>query len=154
MTLDASVEWTYDPENLGVDSAAGRLAEARLHLGDTDNRRKLIGDAELTFFISQEGNNPRLGAARAAEALAIKFAGMGVRRIGDLTMDYTSVARGFAEAATSLRGSASKNFATPWAASHVTARKDSFEQDTGLVQPYFSVDMHENEGPLTVDGER
>lgn len=146
MTLGADVEWTYDPENLGEDSAAGRLAEARLHLGDTDVRRKLIGDAELNYFITNEGNNAKLGAAAAAEVLANRFDGMGTRRIGDITIDYSRIASGLRTVSASIKNGAYTDLAAPWMASHKVTRKENNEQNDGLVQPYFSVNMHENPG--------
>ena len=60
--------WNYDgdPDTL--------IEQVRLLIGDTNDARELLSDAEVQFFLTEEGGI-YAAAASAARAIAAKFAG-------------------------------------------------------------------------------
>jgi len=66
--------FSYDETNLSTDTAAGRLNAVRLLVGDTDTTDQQIQDEEITFALSQNGNNVYLTASWVARSIAAKYA--------------------------------------------------------------------------------
>lgn len=85
--------WTYDPESLGTDTAAERLNSVRFLVGDTDTNDQQVQDEEITFALSQSGDNVYYAGSFVAETLAAKYS----RRVdtkldGTLSADYSDLA--------------------------------------------------------------
>jgi hypothetical protein len=49
--------WSYNPSNLGTDTDAERLNVVRYLVGDTDVNDQQVQDEEITFALSQVGDN-------------------------------------------------------------------------------------------------
>lgn len=142
---DSEVSWTYDPDDLLSDSDEGRLARTRLHLGDTISQRPLLGDNEIAYFLSQNGNNERLAASKAALAVATRYAGMPSRTIGDLRIDYQQVVSSMTERAAILKSEAALSGGVgPWMGAHKKADKEANENDSSLVAPFARIGRHDN----------
>ena len=74
--------WTYS----GTPNTSDRDA-VRFMVGDTDTADQLITDEEIAYLLAEEGT-PGLAAARAAEAIAAKFARKSdySKSVGDLSL--------------------------------------------------------------------
>jgi hypothetical protein len=66
--------WSYDETNLSTDTASGRLNAVRLLVGDTDTGDQQIRDEEITFALTQNGDNVYLTASWVARSIAAKYA--------------------------------------------------------------------------------
>ena len=66
--------WSYDPTDLDVSTASGRLNSVRLLVGDTDTNDQQVQDEEITFALSQENDKVYAAASWVAKTLAAKFA--------------------------------------------------------------------------------
>ena len=73
--------WTYtgNPGTVPRDAV-------RLHLGDTTQQPTSLQDGELDWLLTQNGNDPGLAAAAAADLWAGRFAGLSAsnKSVGDL----------------------------------------------------------------------
>lgn len=88
--------FTYD-----VTTTEGRV---RLLIGDTVNSGHLFEDSEISAFLSLNGDNVRLAAASALEAIAAnQVMVLKVIRLLDLSTDGAAVARELCQQAASLR---------------------------------------------------
>ena len=72
--------WTFDPS-----TSRGRV---RLLIGDDDTDNQIFQDASIDAFLALEGDEVKLGAAAALEAIAAKQALiLKVMKVGDTTTD-------------------------------------------------------------------
>jgi len=67
------VSWSYDETALGTSTASERLNSVRLLVGDTDTNDQQVQDEEITFALSQTGDNIYYAAAWVARTLASKY---------------------------------------------------------------------------------
>jgi hypothetical protein len=94
--------WTYGglPGTNPVDTV-------RFHIGDTVQVATSLQDGEITYLITQAGNDPLLAAASAADLWAIRFAGLSAssKSVGDLSIaqDYAGAAARLQDVARRLR---------------------------------------------------
>ena len=91
------MSWTFgnDPQNSIRD-------RVRILIGDTNPAEPLLEDEVLDWLIKREVNE-FLAAARAAEALAARFAREADIAVGDLSLKYSELASHYLELAASLR---------------------------------------------------
>lgn len=115
------------------------LKRVRLLVGDTNDARVLLEDAEIQFFLDEEGGI-YAAAAAAADALAAKFAGdIAVNRAsGSLSKDqrfdhYQKLAR-----ALRLKGFGK---AESFAGGRLISEKERQETTRDRVQPRFRRDQ-------------
>ena len=67
------MSWSYDETALGTSTASERLNSVRLLVGDTDTNDQQVQDEEITFALSQTGDNIYYAAAWVARTLASKY---------------------------------------------------------------------------------
>ena len=67
------MSWSYDPTDLDTTTASGRLNTVRLLVGDTDTIDQQVQDEEVTFALSENGNNVYYSGAWIARAIASKY---------------------------------------------------------------------------------
>ena len=92
--------YTYD---LGSSNAASlRISKVRLLIPDNDSTAYDLEDAEITYFLTETGNNVVAGAVKACNWLARKYAKKASFSADGLTMHYGERARLFAERAREL----------------------------------------------------
>lgn len=65
--------WTYDETALGTSSGSERLNSVRLLVGDTDTNDQQVQNEEITFALSQTGDNVYFAAAWVSRTLASKY---------------------------------------------------------------------------------
>ena len=133
--------WTY-----GGDPSASALAAIRFLTGDTDTNDQLINDEEIAWT-----NNQVTGSATATTALyevsyrvmvaiASKFSRLADQSVGDLKVDMFQKATNAREQAALLKQQALRegNTPTPYAGGISVSDKEIDEENSDIVQPYFS----------------
>lgn len=96
---------TYDPTNLDVDTASGRLNVVRFLLGDTDVASAEVLDEEITFALLSSGDSPYLAGSICASAIASKYSSyVNVELDGSLKADYSNLAENYRKLAVTLKG--------------------------------------------------
>jgi len=86
--------WSYDPTDLDTTTASGRLNTVRLLVGDTETLDQQVQDEEITFGLSENGDNIYYAGAWIARAIASKYS----RKVntsldGALKADYSDLAK-------------------------------------------------------------
>lgn len=95
---------TYDSSNLSISTASGRLNSVRLIIGDTVVASALVQDEEITFALSESGDNIYTAGSWLAKALASAYS----RKVdteldGALKEKYSQAAKAFRLMATDLK---------------------------------------------------
>ena len=95
--------WSYDPTDLNTTTASGRLNSVRLLVGDTDTLDQQKANEEITFALSETGNNVYYAGAWTARAIASKYSRQVNTEIsGALKADYSDLAAQYKTLADSL----------------------------------------------------
>lgn len=130
-----SFTYNNDPQNSVID-------RIRLEIGDTVSRNAQISDEEINHAYLTEGTVLR-AAARCCEWLAARYTGEGQFRSASLSLDKSGLQRRYQTLARRLRqrGTTADSFVIP---SLRQTDKDSFTEDTDLVQHRVSLGMHDN----------
>jgi hypothetical protein len=86
--------WSYDPTDLDTTTASGRLNTVRLLVGDTETLDQQVQNEEITFGLSENGNNVYYAGAWIARAISSKYS----RKVntsldGALKADYSDLAK-------------------------------------------------------------
>ena len=86
--------WSYDPTDLDTSTASGRLNIVRLLVGDTDTVDQQVQNEEITFGLSENGNNIYLSASWIARAISSKYSRLVTTSLsGALSSDYSDLAK-------------------------------------------------------------
>lgn len=88
------MSWSYDPTDLDTTTSSGRLNTVRLLVGDTETIDQQVQNEEITFGLSENGNNVYYAGAWIARAIASKYS----RKVntsldGALKADYSDLAK-------------------------------------------------------------
>ena len=88
------MSWSYDPTDLDTTTSSGRLNTVRLLVGDTETLDQQVQDEEITFGLSENGDNIYYAGAWIARAIASKYS----RKVntsldGALKADYSDLAK-------------------------------------------------------------
>tara|TARA_R100001143_G_scaffold57840_1_gene55326 strand:- start:298 stop:693 length:396 start_codon:yes stop_codon:yes gene_type:complete len=128
--------WTYNPASIGTD-----LAKVRLLIGDTDTNDQQMTDEEIQFFIDGE-ETIYMAAYRCALSLVAKFARMVDKEMGDLKLLAAQRHRHYLQLAETLK---QKNVpGLPSAGGIYQSEKDTLNDNTDMVKPFFKRGMMEN----------
>ena len=86
--------WSYDPTDLDNTTASGRLNIVRLLVGDTDTVDQQVQNEEITFGLSENGDNIYLSASWIARAISSKYSRLVTTSLdGALSADYSDLAK-------------------------------------------------------------
>jgi|TARA_R110000782_G_scaffold181869_1_gene272127 hypothetical protein len=86
--------WSYNPADLDTTTAGGRLNTVRLLVGDTDTTDQQVDNDEVTFALSQNGNNVYYSGAWIARVIASKYSRQVTTQLsGALSADYSDLAK-------------------------------------------------------------
>ena len=140
--------WTYtnDPTNVPRDAV-------RVLCGDVDFEEPLITDEEVTFLLSEEGDNVYRAASRAARMCAAIFARKVTQNVGDLQVAYSDRRESYEKVADDLARRANLYGAEPYAGGISRTDKQINENDTDRVDPLFKREQFNYPG-TTYDRER
>jgi hypothetical protein len=95
--------WSYNSSDLTPTTDAGRLNIVRLLIGDTNTTDQQLQDSEITFALSQNGNNTYSAAYWACNALVSKYARLVNTQLdGALKSDYSDLMQHYLLLASSL----------------------------------------------------
>ena len=88
------MSWSYDPTDLDTTTSSGRLNTVRLLVGDTETLDQQVQNEEITFGLSENGDNIYYAGAWIARAIASKYS----RKVntsldGALKADYSDLAK-------------------------------------------------------------
>jgi hypothetical protein len=87
------MSWSYNPSNLGTDTSAERLNVVRYLVGDTDVDDQQVQDEEITFALSEVGDNAYFAASYVADTIAAKYARRVTTKLdGALSAEYSDLA--------------------------------------------------------------
>ena len=97
------MSWSYDPTNLDTATSAGQLNSVRLLVGDTDTNDQQVQNEEITFSLSETGDNIYSAAAWIARTIASQYS----RRVdtqldGALQANYSDLAEQYYKLAEDL----------------------------------------------------
>jgi len=95
--------WSYDPTDLDTTTASGRLNTVRLLVGDTDTLDQQVQNEEITFALSQNGDNVYYSAGWTARTISSQYA----RKVntdldGALSADYSDLMKHYSTLADNL----------------------------------------------------
>jgi len=138
------VTWTYDGTP-GTSSAAERRDAVRVLVGDTDVNEQRITDEEITFFLSQGGDDVYRASAVACRALAAKYAHLVDVDVdsGGLSAKYSQRSAAYEVRARQLETLAKKygdvGLGVPLVGGLSRSEMQSVESDTDRFDSVFSV---------------
>lgn len=133
--------YTDDPANVLADAV-------RFYVGDTNNLRLLMTDAEVAFLLGEEGNHPLRAAARAAETIAAKYTKeASLKKVGPLQIN-NSTSSGLTKAQEYMAlarrlWARTGNRGAPFAGGIDRMDKATRAQDPTVTRPAFSRHMFE-----------
>jgi hypothetical protein len=86
--------WTYNATDLNTTTSSGRINTVRLLVGDTDTTDQQVQNEEITFALSENGNNTYLAAAWVARVISSKYARLVTTKLdGALSANYSDLAK-------------------------------------------------------------
>jgi len=132
--------WTYTG-----DPAISDRDEVRFLVGDTDADDTQVQDEEIAYAISVEGSTLR-AAVRVARAIAAHFARNVEKQVGDLKIKAGDRYKNYLEIVKALEQEAAGSIpgAAPFAGGISKTTKQTQDDDSDRVDPYFSRDMMDN----------
>lgn len=128
--------WSGDP-------SASVIEAIRWEINDIDSEHAKFQDAEIEHAYDQE-HSVFNAAARLCEQLQVRYCETASRTMGPLKVDMSNLADLYKDKAKRLRKRAVA-FAAPYVGGLSDAKKDTFEDDTDLIQPIFEKGIHDNE---------
>ena len=142
------MSWSYDPNTLNTTTSAGRLNTVRLLVGDTDTTDQLVQNEEITFALSQTGDNVYYGAVWICRAIAAKFSRLVTTTLdGSLSANYSDKAKQYNQLAVQIESQGKKTsgkalgvFAGGISVSDMTV----VSATTDRVKPAFSITQFDN----------
>ena len=88
------MSWSYDPTDLDTSTASGRLNTSRLLVGDTDTLDQQVQNEEITFALSESGDNVYFAASWLARVIASKYSRQVTTQLdGALSANYSDLAK-------------------------------------------------------------
>lgn len=120
----------------------------RYWLNDTDSANWQLSDQEIGYTLSLYPN-PIRAAAQCATALSAKYARRVSKRVGDLSISYSDIAKQYQSLAASLEVSANTGV-TPYAGGISVSDRATVEADCDRAKPPFREKQFDN--PYTISG--
>lgn len=130
-------QFTYsnDPENEPRDAV-------RLLIGDTDDADPLLSDTEVTFYLTENGDNKYRAAIESCRAIAAKLSRRPDHAVGRVIVSYQQRAQEYLKLAETLRQKYLMSTVTPYAGGIGLTDKDAQENDTDRTPPFFTRNLH------------
>lgn len=132
--------WTYTPD---FTTARDQI---RLLIGDTNTNDQQLQDAEIAYLVTENGG-VYSAAAAAARTIAAKYARMVDLEVRGLQkQSLAQRQQHYADLAGQLTQKSARAGAMPYAGGISVADKQTQEQDTDRVKPYFTADLQQAPG--------
>lgn len=142
------MSWSYSAADLNTTTSAGRINTVRLLVGDTDTTDQLVQNEEITFALSQTGDNVYYAAVWTCRAIAAKFSRMVTTTLdGALSANYSDRAKQYTQLAIQIeaQGKKTSGKALGISAGGISvAAMDLANATTDRVTPAFGVTQFDN----------
>ena len=139
--------WSYDPTDLNTTTASGRLNTVRLLVGDTDTTDQQVQNEEVTFSLSENGNNVYYSGAWIARAIASKYSRkVNTELSGALKADYSDLVTHYNSLADNLeyQGKTSGASVGVLAGGITKSTVEAVRQNTNRIEGSFRRDRFKN----------
>ena len=139
--------WSYDPTDLNTTTASGRLNTVRLLVGDTDTTDQQVQNEEVTFSLTENGNNVYYSGAWVARAIASKYSRkVNTELSGALKADYSDLVTHYNSLADNLeyQGKTSGASVGVLAGGITKSKVEAVRQDTNRIEGSFRRDRFKN----------
>lgn len=144
------MSWSYDPNTLNTTTSAGRLNTVRLLVGDTDTTDQLVQNEEITFALSQTGDNVYYAAVWTCRAIAAKFSRMVTTQLdGALSANYSDKAKQYNQLAVQIEAQGKKTSGKSlgvYGGGISVVAVEAVREDSDRVKPAFTIDKFDNSG--------
>lgn len=126
-------QFTYsnDPETEPRDAV-------RLLIGDTDDKDPLLSDAEIAFYLSENGDNQYRAAMEACKAIAALLSRRPDYMVGRTLVSNQQRAEAFLKLAEAMKQKYLAGSVAPYAGGISKADKQTQEDDDDRLTPFFS----------------
>lgn len=142
------MSWSYSPSDLNTTTASGRLNTVRLLIGDTDSTDELSQNEEITFALSQTGDNVYYAAVWICRTIAAKFSRMVTTALdGALRANYSDKSKQYNQLAVQIEAQGKKTSGKTLGISAggiSVAAMGVANSDPDRVKPSFSVNQFDN----------
>lgn len=142
------MSWSYSATDLNTTTSSGRINTVRLLVGDTDTTDQLVQNEEITFALSQTGDNVYYAAVWICRAIAAKFSRMVTTTLdGALSANYSDKAKQYNQLAVQVeaQGKKTSGKALGISAGGISvAAMDLANATTDRVPPAFGVTQFDN----------
>ena len=132
-------DWTYSG-----NPSASTQDKVRFLIGDTNEDKGLVTDSEIAWALSEEGDNAYRAAALVCDAVASLKAQEADMSVGDLKISASQIATNYTAKARTLRSQALRRGVSIHAGGISVDRKDTVEDDSDRVEPFFTRGTHVN----------
>jgi len=139
--------WSYDPTDLNTTTASGRLNTVRLLVGDTDTTEQQVQNEEVTFSLTENGNNVYYSGAWIARAIASKYSRkVNTELSGALKADYSDLVTHYNSLADNLeyQGKTSGASVGVLAGGITKSKVEAVRQNTNRIEGSFRRDRFKN----------
>jgi|TARA_R110000796_G_C14496616_1_gene428411 hypothetical protein len=139
--------WSYNAADLNTTTAAGRINTVRLLVGDTDTNDQQVENEEITFSLSENGDNVYYSGAWIARAISSKYSRKVTTQLsGALSADYSDLAKQYRVLADSLeyQGKTSGASVGILAGGLTKSKVTSVRQNTDRIEGSFRRDRFKN----------
>lgn len=139
--------WSYDETYLSTATPSGRLNVVRLLVGDTDTSDQQVQNEEITFALSENGNNVYFSAAWVARTISNKYARqVNIDLDGQLSADYSDLSSQYSKLADQLEYQGKKSGAVLGmvAGGLSKAQMEAVRSNTDRFDPSFRRDQFDN----------
>ena len=139
--------WSYDPTDLNTTTASGRLNTVRLLVGDTDTTDQQVQNEEVTFSVTENGNNVYYSGAWIARAIASKYSRkVNTELSGALKADYSDLVTHYNSLADNLeyQGKTSGASVGVLAGGITKSTVEAVRQNTNRIEGSFRRDRFKN----------
>lgn len=130
------MSFSYDLADLATE-----LNRLRLEIGDTNSDDFFLHDEEIEVLQSEKTSFYRRAAA-CCDLICAKVAREVKMKIGHFSEDANKVYDRYRALSKKFLSFASIDY--PWAASISVSEKETYEDDTSLVQPKIKLGIHDN----------
>lgn len=142
------MSWSYSAADLNTTTSAGRINTVRLLVGDTDTTDQLVQNEEITFALSQTGDNVYYAAVWICRAIAAKFSRMVTTTLdGALSANYSDKAKQYNQLAVQIEAQGKKTSGKALGVSAggiSVSAMDLANATTDRVTPAFGVTQFDN----------
>ena len=132
--------WSYS----GNPGASARDA-VRFLIGDTDQTDQILQNGEITYLLSQYGNNVLNASIRAIEGIMAKFARMSDESVGPVRISFSQRLKGYERMRQTLIQRQAMTDASPYAGGISQSDASTVDADGDRTKPDFTKHMMENE---------